>query len=540
MPQPERLTRAERCTLAVTLALALALRTWGIGFGLPHQEARPDESVAIRIALQFLSGDPNPRFFHWPSLHMYVLAGLYGVHYIVGRALGWYGGLQEFLARWNADWAPFFLIARFYSAALGVMTVYLTFRIAQRLDGRTTGLVAAGFLAAAFLHVRESHFAMLDVPMTFLVMASILFLLRTSDDEQPGTFAIAGALCGFAVSTKYNALPLVAPALAAPFIPAQNAAAATRRVHPPFTLVVAFLIPFVAAFLAGTPYALGDWLRFVEDLQYDFTHLSGGHGFEVGRGWVAHLRISLLHGMGLPLLVAAIAGFGVLLRRRDRAAVVLGAFAIAYYVVTGSGSTVFARYALPLVPVLCVTAALVTCRVGSALAVRLRVVPGIAISALTVMLSVPSFVNAVRLDRVLGRTDTRVLAADWMVRHVPAGSSVAQTGSRWGALELPQANGFHVWTFDPARRMFLRDGRPTRDLPDWIVVERSRLRQYSRLPHELRQILDDRYQLAQRFEAGGLGSGANVFDQQDAFYVPLSGFHGVERPGPSIDLYRRR
>jgi hypothetical protein len=33
---------------------------------------------------------------------------------------------------------------------------------------------------------------------------------------------------------------------------------------------------------------------------------------------------------------------------------------------------------------------------------------------------------------------------------------------------------------------------------------------------------------------------ANVYDRQDEFFVPLGGFHGIERPGPNLRVYVRR
>jgi hypothetical protein len=32
----------------------------------------------------------------------------------------------------------------------------------------------------------------------------------------------------------------------------------------------------------------------------------------------------------------------------------------------------------------------------------------------------------------------------------------------------------------------------------------------------------------------------HVYDQQDAFCLPLAGFSGVGRPGPNLYVYRRR
>src|SRR5207245_2101204 len=43
---------------------------------------------------------------------------------------------------------------------------------ARELFSRRVALVAAGFLAVAFLHVRDSHFGVTDVPVTFLTVCA--------------------------------------------------------------------------------------------------------------------------------------------------------------------------------------------------------------------------------------------------------------------------------------------------------------------------------------------------------------------------------
>jgi len=49
------------------------LRFTGLRFGFPHTVARPDEEVIVDTALGVLR-DPNPHFFDWPSLFIYVLS----------------------------------------------------------------------------------------------------------------------------------------------------------------------------------------------------------------------------------------------------------------------------------------------------------------------------------------------------------------------------------------------------------------------------------------------------------------------------------
>ena len=52
--------------LFLVLGLAAGLRTYGSGFGQGYPYARPDEEVAVGIAMDVLAGHPNTEFFHWP------------------------------------------------------------------------------------------------------------------------------------------------------------------------------------------------------------------------------------------------------------------------------------------------------------------------------------------------------------------------------------------------------------------------------------------------------------------------------------------
>ena len=61
--------------------VALALRLWGITFGLPYLE-HPDEPFWIFAVLKMVkTGDPNPHDFIYPSLYYYLNALIYLVIY---------------------------------------------------------------------------------------------------------------------------------------------------------------------------------------------------------------------------------------------------------------------------------------------------------------------------------------------------------------------------------------------------------------------------------------------------------------------------
>src|SRR6266705_2571479 len=74
--------------LACILFIAVATRIWGLDFGLPYSDARPDETTMVQISLGLLFAGLNPRFFHWPSFEFYVLAMLYRVAFEIGHFRG--------------------------------------------------------------------------------------------------------------------------------------------------------------------------------------------------------------------------------------------------------------------------------------------------------------------------------------------------------------------------------------------------------------------------------------------------------------------
>src|SRR6185436_4043562 len=93
--------------------------------------------------------------------------------------------------------------------------IWFVYRVTRDLIDRTTALVAAFFLAIAFLHVRDSHFGVTDVPTSFLAIAAMLPFARAHRDpidRRPWTSS--GILTGLAASMKYGGGVLVIVALA--------------------------------------------------------------------------------------------------------------------------------------------------------------------------------------------------------------------------------------------------------------------------------------------------------------------------------------
>src|SRR5262249_51394816 len=127
------------------------------------------------------------------------------------------------------------------------------------------------------------------------------------------------------------------------------------------------------AFAVGVPFVVLDRAPFLDAMR-ELAHALrvGNERMDLGNGWLYHLTFSLRYGMGIPLLAAGLAGSALLLWMEPRTGLLLLSFPLSYYVVAGSIRLLFVRYAMPLVPFLCVTAAYLVCCSATWTASRLR------------------------------------------------------------------------------------------------------------------------------------------------------------------------
>ena len=459
-------------------------------------------------------GDLNPHVFNYPAFFMMSIAIALTMLQIAGVTL--------------AFAAPY-RIARYFSAAAGIATVLVIFRVGLRLFGQTAALAAAALLSLAFLHVRDSHFGVTDVPMSFLVVVAFLFIVRLSQSGQTRDLIAAGVFAGLATSTKYNAALIALPAV---LVIATGAVPAPDEWRERLRRAALFGTMMTAAFLLTSPYTLLDYREFLEDFMFESRHLRMGHGVDLGLGWRHHLVSTLRYGVGMPILLSGIAGFLLLLWRDPRKGLLVAVFPFSYYLVLGSGRTVFARYMMPVIPFLCLAAGYAVTEAASWLAARAgrpRLAPLIAAAGVIVVVW-PSAQSVIAFDQLISIDDNRLIARRWVERHIPKDATMAQIGATSGHVFLHDAYETRY------RRMSVRNRR---NRPDLIIVQTSPIIPVPReLPRMAAAIAAD-YELA--FDRNGVGNDpANVYDWQDEFFLPLTGFKGVERPGPNFKIYIRR
>src|SRR6187549_128386 len=98
----------ETIGLGVVCLLALALRLFALGYGLPATY-NPDETPILNRALAFAKGDLNPHNFLYPSLYLYALFGWEVLFFVVGRVAGLYHSVADFQHEFFTDPSRLFL-----------------------------------------------------------------------------------------------------------------------------------------------------------------------------------------------------------------------------------------------------------------------------------------------------------------------------------------------------------------------------------------------------------------------------------------------
>lgn len=523
-------TSAALFVAAFVLPVGAVARLWALNFGLPHPHCRPDEDAISAIVGAFRTGNFEPEAFNYPALFMLAVAALLRLAPYVERLLHKLMPFHFHAVLDGLSWTvKNYMAARLLSAAAGIASIWVLFRIALRLFDRRAAVAAASLLALAFLHVRDSHYGVTDVAMSFMVLVAFLCAVRLSQSGTRKDLILAGIAAGLAAGTKYNGALVGLPVVFAIFI-SPTARPFRRRI---LDAAVAGTLT-VTTFLATSPYTLIDFDRFWADFRSDAAHLSGGHGVVLGRGWLYHATTTLHYGVGIPMLVAGIAGVLLLIYRDVRKGVLVALFPVTYYTLLGSGLTVFSRHMIPVVPFLCLTGGYCAAEAAAWIAARVsRPNWRTALTALIVALILwPSARSAVLFDLLLARDDSRLITRRWIEERFPRGTTIAEISPDGGLVFLPYEGQLIPYSLT-------LDLPPAGPRPDVVIVQSSPLRPPLDNMGEVERVLNADYRLA--FVQHGVNRDPrNVYDLQDEFFLPLAGFRGIERPGPDLDVYVRR
>lgn len=414
--------------LVLIIIFAGAIRLIGLRFGFPYL-LHPDEPTAVRRALLFFRDGLNPHWFGMPSVYLYLLHFSYRLYY----ALSTLFESPALLPHLRPNLLPFYLIGRIWSALSGTATVYLVFRLGEKLYSPRAALAAAFLVAVLPLHLLHSHYATVDIPVTFLITLSFLFSASILSRRRLSDYLAAGAAAGLAAAGKYNGVFVLFPFLAAHFLRGKSGVGKCRGRFIDCFPLAGLAIALLAFFLAS-PYALIDYRQLALDLKTQSNYLiRSGHGpifIATKPGALYNLFYVLYYAGGPVFWLLTIAGLLVALVKRRRADWLVFSFVVPYFILIAIPVVKFSRFFIPLLPFLALW-------VGRLLDLQpSRRLPAGALRTAEILIGLWLGAQALAFTAVLVRTDIRIEAKEWLEENLSRPARVGLIKTETGLVFL--------------------------------------------------------------------------------------------------------
>jgi len=351
--------------LILLLAGSLGLRSMRCHEGLPYLHEW-DEPQSAGTALRILqTGDYNPHFFNYGSFMIYAYTAVDALHFVALTAFP--GSFPSPLAslddivtehdtgwHWSISHPSFILWNRYLVALMGTVTVLLACLIASRIGGPWAGVTAAAFLGVLDFHVYHSSIVTPNVPAAMLVTLACWAAFVHLDRPAAGFLLVSFAVCGLAVSTKYNAAPALVIPWTALFLSWGRDRGPGRRRS---LLYLGIVLPPMV-FLLTTPFAVLDLPVFLRAAGGEVRHyfIRGQGPATIAAGWPhAWHQLATIHATAGSVFCAAAAAGAVAIARR-RAGWLLLCFPVCYFIYMTRSRIAEPRNLVVLYPFLAVAA----------------------------------------------------------------------------------------------------------------------------------------------------------------------------------------
>lgn len=459
---------AVHLVLGAVLLAGLGLRTWNVRFdgGLnSHPDERSNTCFYAptigwpATADEFLDPKRSPLNPLWDRHNDRRRSFTYG-HFplylgiLTGELLSGLAGPAELLPlpersielmkRANTACEGVAFAGRLMMALLDTLTILLLFLLGRRLYGAFGGLLAATLYAFSAQAIQLSHFFAMDpASTTFVVLAVYGGVLMVQERSWRGVL-LSGIGAGLAISSKFSALPILAVPFMAMLVLEWRRGDQKRTIEGREEtggsvrhLLVSYAVAG-AVFFVTSPYAVLDWVSFIQATLVEQGRMVRGvadfpftRQYRNTTPYLYFVEQQVVWGLGWPLGLAALAGsawaLGKALLCRARAVeLIVWAWVVPYFGITGAFLAKFNRYMSPVLPfVLLFAAGLIVWLLRSGVRPKLRLamrVAGIFLAFLAVGGGL--FWSLAFTNGVYGSEHTWVTASRWVYANAAPGSVI--------------------------------------------------------------------------------------------------------------------
>jgi hypothetical protein len=475
-----------RSALLFLLLLAAALRVAGLTHSLPYKYVADTHVVvgALGMAQDRDLAPPPKKYTTYPYLLPYLLLPQFAALYAGGRATGAYPDAASFAAAVTDDPTPLYLLARTTITLFGLLAVFAIYRLGRRMLGRREAWIA-GYLVATslmLLHLGKDVRPWVAIAALVALTAERAFAFVEAPTLRR---ALVMGLCAglSAACHQAGAIAALVPLAAGIALWVRDRGALGTALRGGIVAALAF---GGAALLLGYPYLLRGHRADVavsDDVTASQVDL-GGQSLRpdaIGLSRFAETASGFLGFEPALVLLALLAlvhyrhlGF----QRGSAPLVWLLPLATFGFFLFYGGTHV--RYLSPAIPLLALPAA----------AVARRLLDGGAVAKLAaiVLLALP-LVQALRLDFVMSREDTRTSFLREVAAQVPEGSTIAVEGYgpplRFAPAAIERLHRHDQWADRSEQREADGLAPLTADRPPYDVIPLERFYEFqSAWPHQ--------------------------------------------------------
>lgn len=184
--------------------MGFVLRTFDINWD-QNNHLHPDERMLVMVTEQvkfdltnFFSPDSllNPKFFAYGSFPIYLL-----------KTVSFF---FSFIIPWFATYDGIAIVGRILSALADSMTIFLVFKITQKIFNSEKKAILASLIYCIFvLPIQLSHFFAVDTFLTFFVILTLYFSLKFYEKNSLKNALLVGIGFGLSLATKISAAVVI-------------------------------------------------------------------------------------------------------------------------------------------------------------------------------------------------------------------------------------------------------------------------------------------------------------------------------------------
>lgn len=394
-----------------------------------------DETVLMAATLKMMAEKTlrpaYPTNYHMPfGTYIYLPFFILALAFL--RFSGLFASFEELKEFGILEFAKLLPVARFVSAVLGILSIYLVYRICQKLfDNVYISLLASFLLATNVAFLTLAHFGKVWMPQVFIILLTFYFIadFYKKDDLRLKDYLKPALLTGISFGTHFIGILIYLPFLAAHYFKNRG-----KKFYEIFlvnknlwlaNLVVVFVV--ILAFYLN-PYGFINYASWSTSAASDVLNRGVGpeNGkFDFWRGISSYAVFLFEYGHALTLIFLA-SLIPLFLRRRDLFYILLS-FIAGYYFVIGPLIASSARpvpvYLGPVIPFMAIIAAYGIYEFYQSGFFFKKIKIAAIFAVLVFSLYLP-----IMLDYAMLRPSSVVAANNWIRNNIPSGSKIVNIG----------------------------------------------------------------------------------------------------------------